>query len=122
MRCEQPPGKRGSLKWIQRAVNVRPAAIDAPILPQIPGASRVEWLSPIESDAFAEYRDRSFLNKVGHPELADALSDFWPAFGPQWDALGRTDIGEVILVEAKAHIEEMFSAGTQSSERSDPPP
>ncbi len=118
MRCEQPAGTRGSLKWIQRAVNLRPAVIDALILLEIPGASRVEWLSPIESDAFAEYRDRSFLNRVGHPELADALSNFWPARGPQWDALGRTDTGEVILVEAKAHIQEMFSAGTRSSKRS----
>lgn len=118
MRCEQPAGARGSLKWIQRAVNVRPAVIDALILPEIPSASKIDWLSPIEADGFAEYRDRSFLERIGHPDLTETLSHFWPARGPQWDALGRTDTGEIILVEAKAHIDEMLSGGTRSSEPS----
>jgi hypothetical protein len=69
-------------------------------------------------DEFAEYRDKAFLRRIAHLELADALASFWPARGPQWDALGRTDTNEIILVEAKAHIDEMFSAGSQASKDS----
>lgn len=85
------------------------------MLPSISGASQIEWRSPLSSDDFAEYRDRAFLDRIGHIDLADALAAYWPARGPQWDALGRTDTGEVILVEAKAHIDEMFSSGSQAS-------
>lgn len=58
---------------------------------------------------------RPFLQCIGHFDLAGALAAFWPPRGPQWDALGRTDTGDVILVEAKAHIDEMFSSGSQAS-------
>jgi hypothetical protein len=118
MRVKQPIGARGSLKWIQRAVNDHCQVIDTLILSSSPGASRIEWLSPLSSDEFAEYRDNAFLQRIGHVDLADSLADFWPTRGPQWDALGRTDTDEVILVEAKAHIDEMFSSGSQASEES----
>ena len=118
MRVKQPIGTRGSLKWIQCAVNRSYAVIDALLLPSIPEASEIEWRSPLSSDDFAEYRDRAFLERIGHVELADALAAYWPARGPQWDALGRTDTGEVILVEAKAHIDEIFSSGSQASRES----
>lgn len=45
MRVIQPAGRRGSLKWIQMAVNERWPALDGPIL-QATGAATVEWLSP----------------------------------------------------------------------------
>jgi len=118
MRVKQPIGTRGSLKWIQRAVNGPIRLLDTQILSSIPRAARIEWLSPLSSDEFAEYRDRAFVEKIGHLVLADALAAFWPSRGPQWDALGRTDTGEVILVEAKAHIDEMFSSGSQASTES----
>jgi hypothetical protein len=118
MRVKQPIGARGSLKWIQRAVNDHCQVIDTLILSSVPGASRIEWLSPLSSDEFAEYRDNAFLQRIGHIDLADALAAFWPTRGPQWDALGRTDTDEVILVEAKAHIDEMLSSGSQASEAS----
>lgn len=118
MRVTQPQGTRGSLKWIQRAVNRRPSVLDSLLLPQIPDASRLRWLSPVEADGYAEYRDKSFLQHVGHPELAPALSAFWPQRGPQWDALARTESGEVILVEAKAHLDEVVSGGIQAGPKS----
>jgi len=40
------------------------------------------------------------------------LSTLWPRGEPQWDALGRAASGEVVLVEAKAHINELFSPAT----------
>jgi hypothetical protein len=118
MRFMQPIGTRGSLKWIQRAVNDRCEVIDTLILSSIPGATHIEWLSPLLADEFAEYRDDTFLKCIGHVDLAHALAAFWPPRGPQWDALGRTDTDEVILVEAKAHIDEMFSSGSQASQES----
>jgi hypothetical protein len=120
MRVIQPAGTRGSLKWIQRAINKHPDVFDRLILAEIPGAERIDWLSPLANDGYAEYRDDRFLKKICHPELAPALAAFWPARGPQWDALARTNNGDVLLVEAKAHIDEMFSSGTQAGPESRP--
>ena len=111
MSVEQPPGSRGSLKWIQRAVNERWETLEGPILSKLKAHS-LEWWSPLADDNFAEYRDSSFLARIGHPELAQDLQGYWPARGPQWDALGRSDRGDVLLVEAKAHVAELCTPGT----------
>lgn len=115
MRVVQPPGARGSLKWIQRAVNGRPSLLDALILPRLGGATVIEWLSPLVGDDFAEYRDAAFLQRLGLSELTPALDEFWPRRGPQWDALARSDRGDILLVEAKAHVRELCSPPTQAS-------
>lgn len=103
MRIVQPVGTRGSLKWIQRAVNDRPFLLAHPAL------GPVEWLSPLAADDYAEYRDGAFLGRLGLSQFSSALDAFWPARGPQWDALGRSD-DTVVLVEAKAHLDELFSS------------
>jgi hypothetical protein len=41
------------------------------------------------------------------------LKTFWPARGPQWDALGCAG-HRVILVEAKAHLAELKSSPSQA--------
>ena len=102
MRAAQPKGLRGSLKWIQAAVSLRPDLL------QPAGLKPVEWVSPIESDAYAEYRDEAFLELLGLEHFATSLADFWPRRGPQWDALGLTEDG-CVLVEAKAHVGEFFT-------------
>lgn len=117
-RFPQPVGARGSLKWIQIAVNEAPVVLDQAILPKLGAASRIDWLSPVASDEFAEYRDGASLDRLQLAELGNALTDFWPLRGPQWDALGRSDAGDVILVEAKAHIAELCSPGTKAGEDS----
>jgi len=117
-RVEQPAGSRGSLKWIQRAVNLHPRVLDEPLLTQIPGAREVEWLSPLASDSYAEYRDGAFLDRIGASELRPQLAQFWPQRGPQWDALARTNCGDILLVEAKAHVAEMLSPATQARSQS----
>lgn len=114
-RVEQPEGVKGSLKWIQQAVNEQWPSLDQPIVEAIPAATSIEWRSPLQTDSFAEYRDGEFLDVLDLSHLRDELSAFWPARGPQWDALGLTDSGVVLLVEAKAHIAEMCSPGTQAS-------
>lgn len=113
-RVVQPEGARGSLKWIQRAIEEGWAALDQPILERLPGARRIDWCSPLRRDDFAEYRDADFLNLLDLGEHAGALAQFWPRRGPQWDALGRSDDGQILLVEAKAHIREFCSPGTSA--------
>lgn len=59
------------------------------------------------------------MEVLGLDRLKDDLRKFWPSRGPQWDALGVTSDGKVILVEAKAHLSEMLSscaAGPRSRE------
>lgn len=104
MRIRQPIGTRGSLRWVQLAVNRRPDLLAA----ELP---RVRWLSPLEADDFAEYRDGSFLRLLGLDALIPKLKAFWPARGPQWDALGLMGTAPV-LVEAKAHLREFISPAT----------
>jgi hypothetical protein len=71
-----------------------------------PEEEQIQWLSPLRSDDYAEYYDEEFLQRVGLTELAVPLKAFWPPSGPRWDALSRTASGKVLLIEAKAYIEE----------------
>jgi hypothetical protein len=63
-------------------------------------------LSPLASDAYAEYFDEGFIERLGLSKLKVPLSEFWPRSGPRWDGLAKTEAGKMILVEAKAYIEE----------------
>jgi hypothetical protein len=79
---------------------------------------KIAWVSPLVGDGYAEYRDDTFLAKVGAQARRMPLSEFWPARGPQWDALARTSRGEPLLIEAKAHIPELLSPPCQATGRS----
>ena len=68
-----------------------------------PDGETIEWLSPIAEDDWAEYRDQSFLDRLGAKTPHLPLQSFWPALGPQWDGLARTNSGKYLLVEAKAY-------------------
>src|SRR5262249_19213035 len=75
---------------------------------------KIQWLSPLAGDDYAEYRDEAFLQRLGvAPKIP--LKTFWPARGPQWDALGRTTSGTALLVQAKAHIPELPSPPTKAA-------
>ena len=93
----------------------------------------LEWVSPLEKDGFAEYRDEAFLAALGHSDLAVVLAAFWPRGGPQWDALATVRLGDqtslqgghsakpssgVLLVEAKSYPAEMESSGCRAGGRS----
>ena len=71
--------------------------------------SDITWVSPLQDDEYAEYRDGDFLKRLGKGELKVPLNHFWPEKGPQWDALGKGSNGEVFLVVAKANIPELLS-------------
>ncbi|MDF1853839.1 hypothetical protein [Pseudooceanicola sp.] len=79
------------------------------------GLAEVRWVSPIATDDFAEYRDAAFLDRLGLASHRDALADFWPKRGPQWDALGVAGTA-VVLVEAKAHLREFNTPPSQAAE------
>ena len=112
MRVTQPPGARGSLKWIQRAVAERWPALEAPIVEPLGGGASVVWVSPLADDDHAEYRDAAFLARLRLSHLDGALAAFWPTRGPQWDALALVDGRKPILVEAKSHIAEFRTPAT----------
>ena len=120
MRVPQAPGTKGSLKWIQEFVNRRSSQLDA----AIQSASRdaigipIQWRSPLEKDQFAEYRDGTFLNRLGLSLRGRRLDRFWLKGGPQWDALGIDAAGASVLVEAKANVGEMLSPPTDAGENS----
>jgi hypothetical protein len=116
-RIAQPEGRKGSLRWIQRSVDEKWPSVERPILDRT-GAREIEWKSPLKADHYAEYRDAHFLDCLGLNDLTPALQQFWPQRGPQWDALAVTDLGHVLLIEAKAHIGEMCSPGTMASANS----
>lgn len=119
-RIIQKSDGRGSLKDIQVLVNKNQDLIDNLIKSSFNELAnqQIIWTSPIEQDDFAEYRDNEFLVKVGLDPTEIKLDDFWPAKGPQWDALAKTTGGHVILVEAKANIPEIVSPGTSASKNS----
>ena len=111
-RIVQRKGNKGSQLWLQDLVNKRPDTLADALRPRF-GLSQdtsIKWLSPLESDEFAEYRDDTFLERIGISLQHRPLRSFWPSNGPQWDALGKTSRGDILLVEAKAHIGELKSA------------
>ena len=89
--------------------------LDDLIIPNLPSAGSITWLSPLCEDQYAEYRDRAFLERIEATWLARELEAFWPRRGPQWDALASCDDGSVLLIEAKAHIKELCSPASQAS-------
>ena len=114
-RVPQQLGTRGSLKWIQRAVNCHPQILDQQIAASLRETGSIEWKSPLKTDDYAEFRDGEFLDCIGLGDLRGLLSKFWPTGGPQWDALATTTSGKVLLVEAKAHIGEICSPASKAS-------
>jgi hypothetical protein len=118
-RFPQKMGTRGSQKWIQLAVNQPvPRYLDGLIVPHLERVENITWCSPLVADDFAEYRDEAFLDQIKLGGMKAALKDFWPARGPQWDALAVTNSSDVLIVEAKAHIDEVFSPASAAGDAS----
>lgn len=119
-RTIQKSDGRGSLKDIQVLINKNQDRINNLLKTHFKELvnEQIIWTSPIEYDGFAEYRDNDFLLKVGLDPSEIHLANFWPAKGPQWDALAKTSSGKVILVEAKANIAEIVSPKSGATKRS----
>lgn len=108
---------KGSQRWLQLAVNSCPEVLNAPLRQamKLPGDMPVHWLSPLAAENFVEYRDRATYDRLGVALPRRPLHDFWPASGPVWDGLARLGSGDVLLIEAKAHVPEVISTGTRST-------
>ena len=110
-RFPQPPSNKGSQKWIQRLINEQPEQLNSQIRAKLnlPKDEYIQWLSPLKTDKYSEYRDKEFIDLLGVKLKKKTLEDFWPRGGPQWDALGKSRSGKLFLVEAKSHIKELIS-------------
>lgn len=110
-RFPQSPSQKGSQKWIQKGVNENPGLLESKIMAELdlPENEKISWLSPLEEDEYAEYRDKQFLERLD-VKTEIPLEDFWPSGGPQWDAFARSNTGRLFLVEAKSHIPELISS------------
>jgi hypothetical protein len=113
---------RGSQFWLQTFVNEHADILDRAIFQAADSLKgrTIIWVSPLEADKYREYRDQTFLKKLGVKLTKRNLDSFWPKRGPRWDGLARTSAEEILLVEAKSHIPEAVSPGTGASERSIP--
>lgn len=104
-RIVQPAATKGSQHWLQKLIATAPQRLDEAI-----GLGALEWLSPLESDDFAQYCDAAFLDRLGVELTERPLDTFLPAGGPAWHGLARTPWGASILVEARSHPAELSSA------------
>ncbi len=107
-RRERPATTQRSEHWLRVAVNQCTDAFNVQLCSVFSWlhSDALVWLSPVESDDFAEYYDDAFLDRLGVGRLQVPLSSFWPRSGPRWDGLARSNGGRLLLVEAKAYIEE----------------
>lgn len=113
----RPSHTSRSEHWLRSAVNDAPDFLNSKVLEAFgwPAAERIVWRSPIREDDYAEYYDEAFLERLQLQDLRTPMRSFWPASGPRWDALAITDCGKVLLVEAKAHIDESVDYGSGAS-------
>jgi hypothetical protein len=113
----------GSQLQIQIYVNRRQEELSQAVTNALPSlaslSTQLHWVSPLEKDKFAEYKDVDFLRALGLKHLAPKLKGFWPFRGPNWDALAAVELGKntdgVVLVEAKSHPSEIYGGGCQAS-------
>lgn len=119
-RIAQKSNGKGSLKDIQVLINKNQDLLNNLIKSKLKDFKNEEiiWTSPLKNDDYSEYRDDDFLFNVGLNPKEIQLDKFWPKQGPQWDALGKTKSGKVLLVEAKANIPEIVSDRTKAKNRS----
>ena len=104
---------KGSQRWMQWYVNHAPHVFDEHI-----GLGQIDWRSPLRDDSYAEYLDGAFLERLGITLSQRPLAAFWPRGGPRWDALGRARSGEYVIVEAKAHLDELYSPDSDACDAS----
>lgn len=111
---------RGSRLQMLTYVEEGTATLDRAILDSLGMAAsddaRLEWVSPLRVEGYAEYRDAEFLQRLGLSNLTTALADYWPQRGPCWDALAVLHASDseqvgIVLVEAKSHRLEICGNG-----------
>ena len=119
-RRERPSLTSRSEHWLRVCVNGARDLLSAQVTQTFgwDKSERIDWRSPVEEDCYAEYFDQSFLDRIEVQPSQTPLKEFWPPGGPRWDGLAKTDSGKVLLVEAKAHIDESVDYGSGASAKS----
>jgi hypothetical protein len=111
----------GSQKQIQIYVNEKTLALNSAVAQSLSvyglDEKSILWVSPLAADAYSEYQDSEFLDRIGLSIFTPQLMEFWPRRGPCWDALARID-GGCVLIEAKSHVREIYSSGCGASSKS----
>jgi hypothetical protein len=106
---------KGSKFWIQAIVNSK---LQEELNTLI--GNDLNWLSPKEDDDYAEYelRQPKIYKELKLTEAKkEELFSFWPNRQPQWDGIALSkDEKTLYLVEAKAHVYELNSKLSASSE------
>jgi hypothetical protein len=112
MRIPQLEGQSGSLRWMQRLATQHSLLLEASLqsMGVLSENARLQWLSPLPEDLWAQYRDETMLGLIGRYDLADKLAEFWPKRGPQWDGVATDGAGQLLLFDAKAHRDELESS------------
>ena len=115
-RRSRPPSTKRSEHWLRVMVNDYPNYLNDCISKAFGWDSTcIEWRSPLRDDDYAEYYDQEFLERLSVNDLRTPLHEFWPKSGPRWDGLACTKDGKLILIEAKAHIEESVDYRSKAS-------
>jgi hypothetical protein len=115
-RRPRPKEAKRSEHWLRCLVNRDASVLDRAIEKAFGwNDCEIEWCSPREDDQYAEYYDQSFLDRLNVVDLKMPLEEFWPRSGPRWDGLGLTSNGRLILVEAKAHLDEVVDFRSKAS-------
>jgi hypothetical protein len=95
-------------------------AIAESLCGNLPPSARIQWVSPLIHEEYAEYHDGNFLRVLGMQQHESELSAFWPKGGPCWDALARVSFSDgrygCILVEAKSHVNEIYGNRCRASD------
>jgi hypothetical protein len=104
---------KGSQHWLQAVAKKERDLFERAITRA--GIAGVQWLSPLESDDYAEYQDDDFISLLELDLPYRSVKSFWPARGPVWDGLARSGSGSVLLIEANGNILELQTHASQAS-------
>ena len=118
---EKGQAVKGSQYWLQQFVNNRQEELNNLILMSSPslltflGKERsIQWKSPLRETGYQEYRNEFLELENVRKGRRIELEKYWPRMGPQWDGYatvaGKDGQKGFVLVEAKAHVNEMKSS------------
>lgn len=124
---------KGSQYQLQKYVNVYTQELNNAILQSSPSllafinnSLEIQWKSPLIEDNYYEYQD-DFLKAIITDDIELQknklkIQDYWPRRGPVWDGIatvtGQDNKKGLLLIEAKAHIDETSSQIKATSDKS----
>lgn len=76
-------------------------------LDKLIGLGEIKWFSPLSIENFKEYKLIDFFNMHDEFNIQNLNITELSKIKSQWDAIGISPDGTLILVEAKAHLDEM---------------